>query len=112
MSENQSLVETFVARVRQRLNRHRLFTTLVWSIAMGAGSLTILALWYTLRGYAVPRAAIVITIAITLLVGLLAWAYKLFNLDAAARVSDEFYRLHDAISSYLHFSRGGRSGGY
>ena len=112
MSDHQGPVEHFVTLVRQRLNRHRLWNTLVWTTVAGAGLLVLLGLWYTLRGYAVPGVAIGATFAAAAIAGLAAWRSGLFSVDAAARASDHFYRLHDAISSYLHFSRSGRSGGY
>ncbi len=112
MSKHQGPIEHFVTLVRQRLNRHRLWTTLVWTVVTGAGLLMLLGLWYTLRGYAVPDGAIAATAAIAAVAGLFAWRLRLFSLDAAARASDQFYRLHDAISSYLHFTRAGREGGY
>ena len=42
----------------------------------------------------------------------LAWWLRRFPADSAAQACDRFYRLHDAISSYLHFSRSRRDGGY
>ena len=62
MSQRHSLIEGFVASVRSRLNRQRLWTTLIWTIATGAGVLAAFGLWYTLRGYAVPGAAITATL--------------------------------------------------
>jgi hypothetical protein len=112
MSQNKGLVEGFVANVRSRLNRHRMWTTLVWTIAAAAGVLVACGLWYTLRGYAVPGSAISATIVLAAIGGVAAWRVRLFSADGAAQICDRFYRLHDAISSYLHFSRSGRSGGY
>jgi len=112
MSEHQGPVEQFVASVRRRLNRHRLWTTLVWTAVGGTGLLVAIGLWYTLRGYAVPGAAIFAAVVLALIAGALAWRMRTFSTDSAARASDRIYRLHDAISLYLHFSRAGRSGGY
>lgn len=112
MSENQGLIEQFVTHVRKRLNRHRLWTTLVWTATGAAGLLLAIGLWYTLRGYAVPGVAIAMALVVAVVAGLVAWRLRVFSNDAAARASDQIYRLHDAISSYLHFSRAGRSGGY
>src|SRR4051812_9098384 len=112
MSEHQGPIEHFVTLVRRRLNRHRLWTTLVWTVVADAGLLLILGLWYTLRGYAVPGGAIAATAAIAAMVGLVTWSLRQFSIDAAARASDQFFRLHDAIASYLHFSHAGRQGGY
>jgi hypothetical protein len=112
MSQNNGIVEGFVAAVRTRLNRHRLWTTLVWTVVSAAAVLVAFGLWYTLRGYAVPGNAIIATLVFAALGGVAVWRLRLFSADGAAQVSDRFYRLHDAISSYLHFSRAGRSGGY
>jgi hypothetical protein len=112
MSQNQGLVEGFVASVRTRLNRHRLWTTLVWTIVTAAAVLVAFGLWYTLRGYAVPGSAVFATLVLAALGGAAFWRLRLFSADGAAQVSDRFYRLHDAISSYLHFSRAGRNDGY
>lgn len=85
---------------------------MVWTVVAGGSLLLLLGLWYTIRGYAVPGGAIAAATTFAAVAGLLAWRLRLFSLDAAARASDQFYRLHDAISSYLHFSRAGREGGY
>jgi len=112
MSEHHGPIEKFVSVVGARLNRHRLWTTLVWSAAAGAGLLVLFGLWYTLRGYAVPDGAIAAAIVTAVVGAVIAWRTRLFSVDSAARTSDQYYRLHDAISSYLHFRRSGRSGGY
>jgi hypothetical protein len=112
MSQNQVLIEGFVASVRARLNRHRLWTTLVWSVVAAAGTLVAFGLWYTLRGYAVPGAAIIATLVTAVVGGAAAWWLRHLSTDGAAQFSDRYYQLHDAISSYLHFARSGRSGGY
>src|SRR5262245_45841650 len=112
MSQNHGPVESFVARVRARLNRHRMWTTLIWTVAAAAGVLVVSGLWYTLRGYAVPGSLIATTIALAVVGFLIAWRIRLLTADSAAGASDRFYRLHDAIRSYLHFSRAGRNDGY
>jgi hypothetical protein len=112
MPQNQGLVEGFVASVRARLNRHRLWTTGIWTAAAAGGVLVAIGLWYTLRGYSVPGAAIIATLLAAAASGIMAWRWRLYSADGAARTCDQFYRLHDAIGSYLHFSRAGRSDGY
>ena len=112
MSQEHGLIERFVERVRTRLNRHRLWTTLVWTVAIAAGALVFIGLGYVLRGYAVPGGVIAAAVLAAALAGLIAWRLRLFSVDGAAGVADGFYRLHDAISSYLHFSRAGRRDGY
>ena len=112
MSHDRGPIERFVASVRSRLNWHCLWTTLIWTVAAAATVLVVLGLWYTLRGYAVPTTAIVGTLLVAAAAGLSAWRLRLFSEDAAARAADQFYRLHDALSSYLHFSRAGRGDGY
>jgi hypothetical protein len=112
MSDQRGPIESFVAAVQQRLNRYHSWTTLVWTFAGGAGFLVVLGLWYTLRGYAVPGGVIAVTLTGTLVVGLVWWRLRQFTLDAAAGVCDRFFRLHDAVTSYLHFSRVGKKDGY
>jgi hypothetical protein len=112
MSQSEGPVEGFVDRVRARLNRHRLWTTAIWTVVAAAAVLVAIGLWYTLRGYAVPGAAIIATAALAAIGGLLAWRLRLFSRDGAALTSDRHYKLHDAIGSYLHFARAGRNDGF
>jgi hypothetical protein len=112
MSQADGLVERFVANVRSRLNRHRMWTTLVWTVAAAASVLVVAGLWYTLRGYAVPSIVITGVLLAAAVAGIVLWCVRLFSTDGTADVADRHYRLHDAISSYLHFSRAGHSGGY
>ena len=42
----------------------------------------------------------------------MAWAARRLSPDGAAAAADRRFRLHDAIASYLHFSRSGRRDGY
>ena len=112
MPENQGPIEQFVSRVRHRLNRHQLWTTLVWTIVAGAGLVSLIALYYVLQGYAVPGAAIIASTSVAVIGGLLAWRLRRLSVDSAAQASDKFYSLQDAIGSYLHFTRSGKQGGY
>ena len=112
MAQNHPSIDRFVTHVRSRLNRQRLWTTLVWAAAAAGAALVAAGLWYTTRGYAVPREAIVWTLAVAAFGGAVAWTIRRLTADGAAQAADRFFKLHDAIASYLHFSRAGRAGGY
>ncbi len=112
MSHSDRPIEHFLAVVRQRLNRHRLWNTLIWAMVAAAGTLVVLGLWYTLRGYAVPPGAILSTLALATAGAAIAFAFRLLNTEAAARSADRLFRLHDSITSYLHFSQRGNRDGY
>jgi len=112
MAHDHRSIEGFLACVRSRLNRHRLLTTLVWTAVAAAAVLVVTGLWYTTRGYAVPRAAIIGTLAAAALGAVLVWLWRRLTPDGAAQDADRFFHLHDSIISYLHFSRAGRNGGY
>jgi uncharacterized membrane protein YgcG len=112
MAQNHPSIDRFVEHVRSRLNRHRLWTTLVWMAAAAAAVLVAAGLWYTTRGYALPRVGIVWTLALAALGSAVVWTVRRLTADGAAQAADRYFRLHDAIASYLHFSRAGRTGGY
>jgi hypothetical protein len=112
MAEHHENVERFVAAVRRRKNLHRLWTTLIWAITLGAGLMIVIGLCYVARGYAVPAAWVgaICGAALFLAAGL--WAARRLSDDRAARFIDLVYRLQDAVSSYLHFASQGRRDGY
>jgi hypothetical protein len=112
MSQHIGPVDRFIGSVRRRLNLHRLGTTLVWTVVAAALALVVVGLWYTLRGHAVPQVAISVVLIAAVVGGCVAWIVRWISADGAAGFADRFYRLHDGISSYLHFRRQGRSGGY
>jgi hypothetical protein len=112
MSQHTGPVERFVASVRRRLNLHRFGNTLVWSVVGAAVALLAIGLWFTARGYAVPKAAINFVVIAAAASACIAWVLQWISSDGAAGFADRFFRLHDGISSYLHFSRQGRTEGY
>jgi hypothetical protein len=112
MSQDHRRIDTFLARVRRRLNRHRLWTTLIWTLATAAGAIAFVGVWYTSRGYAVPRTEIVALLSMAFVAGGAVWSLRRLSPDGAARVADRLFGLRDAITSYLHFSREGRRDGF
>jgi hypothetical protein len=112
MSREHGLIESFLAQVRSRLNRHRLWTTLVWVLAAAAAGLVVVGLWYALSGDAVPGAAIGWTLALAAAGCCVAAVLRRYSVEGAAQFADRLFRLHDSITSYLHFSRDGRRDGY
>lgn len=85
---------------------------MIWTVGVAAGALVILGIAYVARGYAVPRVAIFATIMLAAIGGLLAYVLRQITVEASARAADRLFHLHDAISSYLHFSRAGRTEGF
>src|SRR5262245_35535526 len=112
MSAPEHPVERFVDAVRRRLNRHHLWRTRIWTAAAAAGVLVLVGLAFGTRGYAVPPAAMIATVMLAAIAGLLAYVFRQFTFEASARVADRFYHLHDTISSFMHFSRAGRNDGF
>jgi len=85
---------------------------MIWTTAAAAGALVLLGIAFVARGYAVPTVAIFATLMLSAIGGLLAYVFRQFTFDSSARFADRWYHLQDAISSYLHFSRRGRSDGF
>lgn len=112
MSQDHRPIETFLARLRGRLNSHRLWTTLIWTMAVAAGMLTLVGIWYTARGYAVPRYELALVPALAVFIGTLYWFLRRLDAEGAARAADQLFGLRDAMISYLHFSRDGRRNGF
>src|SRR5262245_57217727 len=112
MSAPEHPVERFLDAVQRRLNRHHLWTTIIWTIAAAAGVLVLFGIAFVSRGYAIPRVTIFATLMLSATVGLLWYVLRQFTYEASARVADRLFHLHDTISSYLHFSRAGRNDGF
>jgi chemotaxis protein histidine kinase CheA len=105
-------VEAFVAAVHRQKNLHRLWTTLIGAIAVGAALLIVVGLCYVLRGYAVPGVWIASICGGVSAAALLFWAARRMSFELAARFMDRFYQLQDAVTSYLHFASQGHHDGY
>lgn len=105
-------VEQFVAFVRRRVNIHLLWTTLIWTAAVGAGLLATVSLVYVVQGYAVPGGWVAASLLVAAVGGVAAWFWRRMNVEQAARFVDRFYGLKDAVASHLHFSRAGRRDGF
>lgn len=112
MSQDYRPIETFVGRVRRRLNIHRLWTTLVWMVVAAAAALAVAGIWYTVRGYAVPRGEMIVLAAIALFGGAIVWTFRRLNREGAAREADRLFGLRDATTSFLHFSKSGCRDGF
>ncbi len=112
MPDNQSYADSFVAAVRRRLNRHRLWTQAVRSFALGAVVMLVVALTYVLRGHSVPPhwyAAIGLAAAV---LALLFWLATRLGNEHAAHFTDEHFDLQDSVSSCRHFAQSGKRGGF
>lgn len=112
MSDHRLSIETFIATMQLRLNRHHLWSTLIWTFALGGGAITVCGLWYTLRGYALPGSILTLASSSAILTGIAWWLFRRYSPDSTAEVCDRVYKLHDALSSYLHFKREGKNEGY
>ena len=98
-------VEDFLAAVRRRKNRHRLWNTMLWAVIAGAALLVVVGLCYVFRGYAVPSQWIGSIVCAVVLCSVAVWLMRRLNIERAAEYTDRFFGLQDSVSSYLHFSR-------
>lgn len=112
MPEKHGLINAFVEDLRKRVNRHRLWTTLVWAVVVGAAALVATGLWFTIPGYAVPVSWIGWIVGLATVGGLAFWAWRRLSIDRAATFTDRFFRLQDTVASYLHFSKSKQQNGY
>ncbi len=112
MPETHGKIVAFIAALRQRVNRHRLWTTCVWAIVAGAAALVLAGLWFTIPGYAVPRGWIAWILGLAVVGGGVAWLWRRLSFDRTASLADHFFRLQDTITSYLHFFKSNRQEGY
>ncbi len=103
MTDHSRRVEQFVAAVRRRVNRHRLCTTLIWAVALGAGAVVGVGLFYTLQGYAVPGGWLIGVAGVTCVAALAAWAARRYNNERASHYADRHFDLKDSVTSYRHF---------
>lgn len=112
MSPSHRIVENFVVAVRRRKNRHRLWSTLIWSVVAAAALVVAVGLGYVLRGHALPSAWIAVIVGAVLLGAAAGWLARRFTVERAAHWTDRFFQLQDTVTSYLHFSNQGRREGY
>ena len=113
MAQNDSnFIERFVAKARRRVNTHRFWNALIWGLVAGLALLTVTAIILVLQGYAVPRVAYAMSVTVAFVAAVGMWLFSRMNVDQSARFVDRFYQLHDAVASYLHFSRAQRRDGF
>ena len=112
MPEHSRMIEKFVAAVRRQVNRHRLWTALIWAVALGAAAVVGVGLYYTLQGYAVPGVWIVCTAAAAFAIAVAGWVLRRLNTERASHYADRFFGLQDSVTSYRHFAAQDRHDGY
>ncbi len=113
MSEKKlRLVESFVAAVRRRLNLQRFCHAVLWTAALSAAVMVLVALVYVLRGFAVPPLGYLIVGGAGLLIAVAVWMASRAGHDQAAKFSDNFFRLQDSVVSARQFARSGKEGGF
>jgi len=95
--------EQFITRIRQRLNRRGMLRFVVLALFAGAVLSVLYALYYVLRGYAVPEAGYLWIILPVALSGLLLAVLRRVSHSEAARYADETYHLKDILISSMHF---------
>lgn len=112
MASPQERIDGFVAQVRHRLRIKNFATAFVWSLLGVSAVMLAVALVYVLQGYAVDRRVYIGAACATFVATLILWTARLTTQEAAARFADRYFQLQDALVSYLHFSKQGRSEGF
>lgn len=88
--------------LRQTARRHDAFLArrVIITVTLGAAGLSIiLALFWVLRGHAVPAGIEMLVIAAAMIVGVVFWWMKRMQTAAAVREIDRFFDLKDGIAS-------------
>ncbi len=112
MTDRQSQLDSFVAAVRRRLNRHRLWTQMIRAFAMSASLLLVIALTYVLRGHEVPAYWYAIAAGAVGALAFLLWLARRVGNEHAAHFADRHFQLQDSVSSCRHFAQTGKEGGF
>lgn len=112
MLSPQDRIDGFVSQVRRRLHLRRFAFAAVWSLLVASAVMLLVALTYVIQGYAVDRWWYIAAALAAVMATLVVWIAGLTTHEAAARFADKYYQLHDALVSYLHFSRQGKSDGF
>lgn len=95
--------EQFISRIRQRLNRRVMLRFVVGALFAASVFSVLYALYYVLRGHAVPVVGYLwITLPLCAL-GLLFAVLRRVGQPEAARFADETYHLKDILISSMHF---------
>ena len=105
-------IDKFISRVRSRLNKHLGLTVLICSIAAGGAAITVIALFYILRGYHVPLVWYPLVFAVSLFAGLCSWYFLRRSHFQAARFLDNHFALKDSVRSYSGFHKAGKNTGF
>jgi len=104
-------IDQFVSQVRSRINRHRALNALLWSLAIGAGLLLLVALTYIVRGYSVPTFWYPLAIIGTLAGAVVATFARRADMEETSRFTDDFFELKDSVTSTRSFEKADRHGG-
>jgi hypothetical protein len=104
-------IDSFVRRVRERLNRHLGLDILIRSLCAAGGMLFVLGLGYILRGHRVPLFWYPAVLALAVMAGSAWWVIRRRSFYDAAAYADRHFQLKDAVRSYEGFSRAHKHGG-
>jgi uncharacterized membrane protein YgcG len=112
MSDKDVQLDRFIRKVRQRLGTRALARAAVWSLLGASAVMLVVALYFVAQGYAVERRWYAIVVVLGAAAALGGWLVNLGSDERAARFADSFYGLHDALVSWLHFSRRRQTEGF
>ncbi len=98
-----TIIQTFVSRVRGRLNQHQLLTSTIWAFFGCAAGVLLVALAYILRGYSVPKLWYAAGCLAVLGVAFVIWLLRRQSREGAAQVADDHFGLKDSLTSALEF---------
>ncbi|MEL7498171.1 MAG: hypothetical protein AAFN77_11205 [Planctomycetota bacterium] len=105
-------VESFVGRVSQRLNRHRLWLAFWWCTASAGVVMLGVALVYVWQGFQVPATIYSSVFGASAVSAIVGWFLSRVGTDRSAQYADRFFGLKDTVRSCLNFARQGKTGGF
>ncbi len=105
-------IDNFISRVRSRLNKHLGLTVVICSLAAGGACITVIALFYIIRGYHVPFMWYPLVFTVSLFIGACCWYFLRHSHFQAARFTDRHFSLKDSVRSYSGFHRAGKESGF
>ena len=94
------------------MNLSRAFKAALWALAIGAAIMCKAALYFVLRGYAVPREWYLAVGILTVIGAVGAALMRRASLHEAAAFADDHFALQDSIVSRKRFAAEERTGGY
>ena len=100
-------VHNFISEVNNRLDKDALIRSIILALLVFSGGVLFGAIFFLLRGYAVPFWVFAFSGITSSLIGLWRYRKNKTSLETAASTADSFFDLKNGLISFLHLRKAG-----